>query len=110
MFTKKVILFVMLLLLSFSFAFADDIAKGRALYNDPKLGGGTRGKSCASCHPESSAARWIDKKEFTIMGKKAKSLEEAINICIENAMNGKAIDPKGADMKAMVAYIKSLKK
>lgn len=93
-----------------SLASADDIAKGKALYNDPKLGGATRGKSCASCHPESSAVRWLNKKEFSIMGSKAKSLEEAINICIEKAMGGKAIDTKGDDMKALVAYIKSLKK
>lgn len=93
-----------------SLASADEISKGKALYNDPKLGGGTRGKSCASCHSESSAAKWVGKKEYSIMGNRAKSLEEAINICIQNAMGGKGLDPKGADMKAIVAYIKSLAK
>ncbi len=93
-----------------SLSFADDIAKGKALYNDPKLGGSTKGKSCASCHPESAAVKWLNKKEFSIMGTKGKSLEEAINICIEKAMGGKPLDVKGNDMKAIMAYIKSLKK
>jgi cytochrome c len=111
MFAKKFsFITISFLLLVSSYAFADDVAKGKSLFNDPKLAGATRGKSCGSCHSESSAAKWVGKKDFSIMGKKAKSLEEAVNICIENAMGGKAIDPKGADMKAIVAYIKSLAK
>jgi len=43
------------------------------------------------------------------MGKKQKSLEEAVNFCIENALKGKAINPKSEQMKDIVAYIKSLK-
>ena len=44
------------------------------------------------------------------MGKTQKSLEEAVNFCIENANKGKAIDAKSDMMKDMVAYIKSLAK
>ncbi len=97
-------------ILCFSVAMADDIEKGKALYKDPKLGGATSGKSCASCHSESSAAKWLNKKEYSIMGNKAKSIEEAINICIKNAMGGKGLDPKSDDMKALVAYLKYLAK
>lgn len=110
MIKKSICILIIFLLSSFSLALADEIARGKALYNDPKLGGGTRGKSCASCHPESSAARWLNKKEYSIMGNKAKSIEEAVNICIKNAMGGKGLDAKSADMKALVAYIKSLSK
>lgn len=110
MIKKSICILITFLLSNFSLALADDVAKGKALYNDPKLGGATRGKSCASCHPESSAARWLNKKEYSIMGNKAKSLEEAVNICIQNAMGGKGLDPKGQEMKAIVAYIKSLAK
>lgn len=83
--------------------------KGKALFNDAKFAGGS--KACNSCHKDGKGLEnAADKKEFKIMGKTQKSLEEAINFCIVNASKGKAIDAKSEDMKAMVAYIKSLKK
>ena len=108
------VLFLVIIGLSFSAALAKKHLpeeRGKTLFNDSKLGGGAAGKSCNSCHPggkglETSA----DKKEFNIMGKTQKSLEEAVNLCIEMALKGKAIDPKSSEMADMVAYIKSLKK
>lgn len=109
-FIRIMVLAMIALGLVFSGAFAADMEKGKALFNDPKLGGGTSGKSCGSCHPDGKGLEnAADKKEFNIMGKKQKGLEGAVNFCIENAMKGKAIDPKGADMANIVAYIKSLK-
>lgn len=110
----KAIRIIMLSLIAlglvFSGVFAADVAKGKALFKDPKLGGGTSGKSCNSCHPDGKGLENAgDKKEFNIMGKKQKSLEEAVNFCIEMALKGKAIDPKGTDMANIVAHIKSLK-
>lgn len=91
-------------------AFAADAEKGKALFRDVKFAGGTAGKSCNTCHPEGKGLNMAaDKKEFHIMGKTQKSLEEAVNFCIENANKGKAIDPKSDQMKDMLAYIKSLK-
>jgi mono/diheme cytochrome c family protein len=92
--------------LVFSSAFAADMAKGKALFNDPKLGGGTTGKSCNSCHKDGSGI-YAAKKEF--MGGKAKSLENAVNMCIEMMLKGKAIDAKSSDMANITAYIKTLK-
>lgn len=89
---------------------AGDVAKGKALFNDTKFGGATSGKSCNSCHPNGKGLEKAgDKKEFNIMGKKQKSLEEAVNFCIEMAIKGKAIDTASNQMKDIVAYIKSLK-
>jgi len=97
------------LLRSFTFA-AGDIEKGKALFNDPKFGDGTAGKSCNSCHPAGRGLeKSADKKEFGLMGKKVKTLEEVVNICIEMPMKGRAIDVKSEQMKDIVAYIKSLK-
>jgi len=88
---------------------AGDAAKGKVLFNDPKLGGGTAGKSCNSCHPNGKGLeKAADKKGFEIMGKKQGGLEDAVNFCIDMALKGKAIDPKGADMADITAYIKSL--
>jgi len=95
--------------LTFTVAFAAaEAEKGKALFNDVKFAGGV--KSCDSCHPNGKGLeKSADKKEFNIMGKKQKSLEEAVNFCIINANKGKAIDVKSEQMKELVAYIKTLK-
>jgi cytochrome c553 len=97
--------------LVFSFAFAaGNVEKGKALFNDPKVAGGTSGKSCNSCHPDGKGLeKSAEKKEFNIMGQKQTGLEEAVNFCIVNAIKGKAIDSKSEQMKDIVTYIKSLK-
>ena len=93
----------------FTCAFAaGDVEKGKALFNDTHFAGGV--KACSSCHPNGQGLEnSADKKEFHIMGKTQKTLEEAVNFCIVNASGGKVIGPKSAEMKELVAYIKSLK-
>jgi len=109
---KITLLSMIALGLVFSFAFAaGNVEKGKALFNDPKFAGGTAGKSCNSCHPNGKGLeKAAEKKEFNIMGKKQIGLEAAVNFCIENALKGKAIDPKSEQMKDIVAYINSFKK
>jgi cytochrome c553 len=87
--------------LIFSLAIAaGDAEKGKALFNDPKFGGGTAGVSCNSCHPDGKGLeKAADRKD----------LEKFVNACIKNALKGKGIDPKSADMADIVAYLKSLK-
>lgn len=88
-----------------------NVERGKTLFNDPTLGGGTTGKSCNSCHPGGRGLeKAADKEEFKILGETLKSLEDAVNLCIEMALKGKAIDPESQDMADIVAYIKSLKK
>ncbi len=88
--------------LIFSLAIAaGDMEKGKALFNDPKFGGGTAGMSCNSCHPDGKGVeKAADRKD----------LEKMINACIKNALKGKGIDPKSAEMADIVAYIRSSKK
>jgi mono/diheme cytochrome c family protein len=110
---KVTFIFLIAASLMFSTAYAmkhTPEERGKALLNDVKLGGGTTGKSCNTCHPNGAGLeKAADKKEFKIMGKTQKSLEEAINVCIEMALGGKAMDPKSDQMKDMAAYMKSLK-
>jgi hypothetical protein len=98
---KIVVLSVLGIGLIFSFAFgAGNVAKGKILFNDPKLGGGTAGNSCNSCHPDGKGLeKAADRKDLVKM----------VNLCIENALKGKAIDPKSEDMANLVGYLKSLK-
>jgi mono/diheme cytochrome c family protein len=87
------------LFVSFAFA-AGDAAKGKVLFNDTQLGGGTAGRSCNSCHPDGKGLeKAADKKD----------LPKVVNVCIKNALKGKGLDPKSAEMADLIAYIKSLK-
>jgi mono/diheme cytochrome c family protein len=79
---------------------AGDAARGKILFNDPKLAGGTAGVSCATCHPNGKGVEKAGDR---------KDLAQFINTCLVNANKGKAIDPKSADMADLIAYIKSLK-
>lgn len=104
---KLIVLSMVAVGLLFSFAFAGDTAKGKALFNDPKFSGTTAGKSCNSCHPDGKGLeKAAEKKDF---GKMGKSLEEAVNFCVGMMLKGKPIDAKSADMANIVAYIKSVK-
>ena len=43
--------------------------RGKALFNDTKLGGGTSGKSCGTCHPDGKGLEGIgSKKEWKTPG------------------------------------------
>jgi len=87
--------------LAFSLATAaGDAAKGKALFNDAHFAGGTAGKSCNSCHPD---GKGLDKA-----GGRA-DLKNIINMCIESALKGKALDLNSVEMADVVAYIESLK-
>ncbi len=87
--------------LAFSYAFGSgDAEKGKVLFTDPKLAGGTTGKSCSSCHPDGQgAAKAGDKKE----------VRKIINACIVKALKGKAVPLNSAEMDDLVAYLKSVK-
>ncbi len=92
---------VVSLILAFTLAFAaGDPEKGKALFRDPMFGGGTSGMSCNSCHPDGKGVeKAADRKD----------LEKQVNACIKNALKGKGIDPRSAEMADVVAYLKSLK-
>lgn len=91
---------VSLVLISSLAIAAGDVAKGKALFNDPKFGGGTAGVSCNSCHPD---GKGLEKAGDM------KGLEKQVNACVQNALKGKGIDPKSAEMTDILAYLKSLK-
>jgi cytochrome c553 len=96
---------VLFLMISFSLMLTPALAagnaeKGKVLFNDPKFGGGTVGMSCNSCHQD---GRGLEKAGDR------KDLEKMVNACIKNALKGKGIDLKSAEMADIVAYLKSLK-
>ena len=98
------------LILTFSVAFAmshEAVERGKALFENPNFAGGK--KACNSCHPGGDGLlKAGSKSEFSIMGKKQNSLEEAVNFCIVNANKGTAIAEDSKEMQDVVSFIKSL--
>ena len=96
--------------LSFTLAFAEHHTaeeRGKAHFNNSSFANGT--KPCSTCHPDGKRLENAGAKtNFTIMGGKQESLEEAVNVCIVNANRGKTIDVKSTEMQEVVSYIKSL--
>lgn len=93
-----------------SYAHAADAERGKKLFEDPKLGGGTTGNSCATCH-EGGAGLSKDmfhRKSYSIMGMEKPSLEAVVNACIETPLGGHPIAPEGKDMQDLIAYMKVL--
>ncbi len=76
-----------------------DVAKGKQLFADPKLGGSANDKSCNTCHPDGKG-----------LEKAGVNLESTIQACIQKAMGGKDLAKDSQEMKDLVAYITSLKK
>ena len=89
-------------------AAVEDKTAGEVLWTDPGLGGSTNDKSCATCHPK---GKNIDgsKKVFKIMGKELKSPEDAVNFCIEKALQGKPIPAKSDHMLKLLQHMKTFK-
>ncbi len=84
--------------------------RGKTLFNDTKLAGGTAGKSCGTCHPDGKGLEGVGSKTmWKNPGGEFKSLEEAVNVCITMANKGTALDVNSEQMKDLVAYLKSLK-
>jgi len=84
--------------------------RGKALFKDPKLGGGTSGKSCSSCHPGGKGLEGVaGKKEWQSPAGAVKTLEEMVNACITAALKGKPLDVQSEQMKDLVSYLKTFK-
>ena len=108
--TTAVVIGMALVLSTSAFA-AGDAKKGKMLFDDAKFAGGS--VSCSSCHPDGKGlekAGMKGKKEWKNPAGTWLALEDASNVCVILANKGTAIDPKAAEMRDLVAYIKSLSK
>lgn len=92
-----VIMIVVAVCVGIGFAQGASVDKGKAMFNDPKLG--TNGKSCNDCHPNGKGLE----KSGTM-----KNLEDVVNGCITHSIKGKALNVKSPEMQSMVMYIKSI--
>jgi len=92
---------LLLLLLSGSMVFAMQHEatsdKGKALFNDPKLG--TTGKTCNGCHKDGTGLEKSGERQ---------DLEKIVNKCITVALKGKALQPTSVEMQSLLLYLKGL--
>ncbi len=101
------VVFIVSLGTGMAFAAGASVKKGKALFNDTKLG--TAGNSCNTCHPDGKGLEGAGaKKEWKTPAGASKTLADAVNTCITMALKGKALDVKSDKMKSIVKYIKSL--
>lgn len=78
------------------------VAKGDALWHDPRLG--TNGLACGNCHPDGSASNPHTWPKFQTNLGKVGTLREMINWCIAVPLQGKPLALDSDDMIAMEAY------
>jgi len=113
----KTLVFILFIALSFCLSSTgdaapgvnQDVVRGRKLFNDPKLGGGTAGKSCNTCHADGAdLKKAASRSKFMVFEGLFNSLQEVVNTCIVNTMSGKELPMDSGEMKDIVAYIKSL--
>ncbi len=88
--------------------FAQAVALGKKMWNDEGLGGS--GLSCQSCHADYELLHFDRNRNFphyVPMVKDVVSLDQMINYCMLNPMQGKALDPNSKEMTAMAAYYRA---
>jgi len=73
---------------------------GKKLFNDPKLGGATGAKTCASCHKDGAGIEFSYKKA---------NLPQIINMCITRGLNGAPLPVDSVEMKSLILYHQSFK-
>lgn len=73
---------------------------GRKLFNDPKLGGATGTKTCASCHQDGAGIEFSYKKP---------NLPQIINMCITRGLNGTPLPLESVEMQSLILYHQSFK-
>jgi len=78
---------------------APSLATGKTLFETPYLG--TRGKSCAGCHPQGEGLTHLETVPDA-------ELAEIINRCIRQPLAGTPLDPDSTEMASLILYLRSL--
>ena len=86
-------------------AYASVVAKGRAVFTDPTLGGSKNGVVCAQCHPNAANTHPETYPKFQQQLGRVAVLGEMINWCIRNPLEGTPLALDDPKMIALQAYI-----
>lgn len=77
--------------------------KGRSLWTSPKLG--SNGVACAQCHPNAANTHPETYPKFQKQLGKVAVLQEMVNWCLRNPLQGKPLAVDDPKMTALVSYI-----
>ena len=84
-------------------AYMAAVKEGESLFHSSKLG--KNSVSCDMCHPNASNSHPETYPKFQKQLGKVAMVWEMINWCIQNPVQGKALDPADPKMTAIQAYI-----
>jgi cytochrome c peroxidase len=100
---KSLLIISMLLITGFhAYAIeAPSLGLGKTLFDSTELG--TKGLSCAACHPQGKGLDKIGDFNDT-------ELKDIINACLRDALGGKLISPDSQEMNALVGYVRMFQK
>lgn len=77
---------------------------GKKFFYSPSLG--TNGKSCSTCHQSERKLGVLASKD-SWFGGNAKTLEQAINICIQSTLKGEALPDDSVEIQSIALYMRS---
>jgi len=86
------------------------VAEGSRIFHDADALGSTVAVSCDMCHPHASNTHPETYPKFQTQLGRVALLRDMINWCIENPVRGEHLDPNGAKMRALEAYIMAQRK
>ncbi len=85
-------------------------AEGSRIFHSSDELGSTVAVSCDMCHPHAANTHPETYPKFQTQLGRVVLLRDMINWCIENPVRGKKLDPDGAKMRALEAYIMAQRK
>ena len=77
---------------------------GKKFFYSPEFG--TNGKSCSTCHQSERKLGVLASKSSWFKGN-AKTLEQAVNLCIQSTMKGKALPEDSVEIQSIALYMRS---
>ena len=86
------------------------VEEGYKAFHNAKALGGTIGISCDMCHPDGSNNHAETYPKFQAQLKKVALLRDMINWCIENPLKGKPLPENDPNLRAVEAYLLSVRK
>ncbi len=81
------------------------VVEGSRIFHSGDLLGSTVGVSCDMCHPHAANTHPETYPKFQVQLGRVALLRDMIDWCIENPVRGEHLDPNGATMRALEAYI-----
>jgi thiosulfate dehydrogenase len=86
------------------------VAEGSRIFHSGDELGSAVGVSCDMCHPHAANTHPETYPKFQVQLGRVVLLRDMINWCVENPVRAKDLDPDGAKMRALEAYIQAQRK